>query len=159
MPIRGSIDRIDEQFLEGWAVDDDHPTAKLAFDVLVNDRVIGRFIADSFRQDLKDADIGGGECAFSFAMPPFFGKQDLANLRLRFADSNLFIVLPTPRPAEAAVAPTTSRFGGLWLDRADWMDRLSAKHRAGKLSDAMAVRLFHSPATATPSSRKPSAPG
>jgi hypothetical protein len=142
MPIRGSIDRVDELLIEGWAVDDDHPSTKLAFDVLVNDRVIGRFVADSFRQDLKDADIGAGECAFSFAMPQFFGKQDVANLRLRFADSNLYIVLPTVQPAEAAVAPTASRFGGLWLDRADWMDRLGARHRAGKLSDAMAVRLF-----------------
>lgn len=142
MPIRGSIDRIDELAIEGWAIDDDHVTSKLAFDVLVNDRMIGRFIADGFRQDLKDAEIGDGECAFSFQMPQFFGKQDLPNLRIRFADSNLFLALPAVPAQREMVPATASRFGGLWLDRADWLDRLGQKHRAGQLSDGMAARLF-----------------
>ncbi|MCO6415278.1 phytanoyl-CoA dioxygenase family protein [Siccirubricoccus sp. KC 17139] len=142
MAIRGSIDRLDELLLEGWAVDDDHPETKLAFDVIVNDKVIGRFVADLFRQDLKDAEIADGECAFSFQMPQFFGRQDLANLKIRFADSNLFLTLPTPTSTEELVRPTVSRFGGLWVDRTDFLDKLGLKHRTGKLNDALAARLL-----------------
>jgi len=142
MPIRGGVDRLDERMVEGWAVDDDHPMVKIAFELLVGDRVIGRLVADRFRQDLKDADVGGGECAFSFAMPQFFGKHDLPHVRMRFAESNLFVVLPSVTSATDTVPSTTSRFGGLWLDRADWIDRLAHKHRAGKISDDLATRLF-----------------
>lgn len=142
MAIRGSIDRADELAIEGWAIDEERPTAKLAFDVLVHDQMVGRFVADGFRQDLKDAEIGDGECAFSFPMPQFFGKQDLPNLRIRFAESNLFLALPAI-PAERETVPaTSSRFGGLWLDRADWIDRLGRLHRAGQLPDSLALRLF-----------------
>ncbi|WP_149539758.1 phytanoyl-CoA dioxygenase family protein [Siccirubricoccus phaeus] len=142
MPIRGSIDRLDELLLEGWVLNDDHPESKLAFDVLVNDKVIGRFVADLFRQDLKDADIADGECAFSFQMPQFFGQQDLANLKLRFADSNIFVTLPGATKKEETVRATVSRVGGLWIDRSDFIDQVGAKHRAGTLSDALATRLF-----------------
>ncbi len=142
MPIRGSLDRVDEVRLEGWAIDDDHPATKLTFEVLVGERVIGQFTADLFRQDLKDAEIGDGNCAFSFAMPKFFGRQDLPNLRVRFAGSNFFLTLPTAEKQEQAIPPTVSRFGGLWIDRADWLDRLGAKHRAKEIPDALAARLF-----------------
>lgn len=142
MTIRGSLDRVDEARLEGWAMNDADPAAKLAFDVLVGERVIGHFVADEFRQDLKDAEIADGACAFSFAMPKFFGRQDLPSLRVRFSGSNLFLTAPNPEKREEAISPTVSRFGGLWIDRADWLDRLSAKHRAGEISDALAVRLF-----------------
>ncbi len=142
--IKCSIDRCDEDAVDGWIFDPDQPGTRFSLDVLLAGRMIGGCRADQFRPDLKDAGLGNGDCAFSFTMPADFSVRDLSLIRLRVAGTDL--LLPSPaQPTNATVSPSvqasgrsTSRFGNLWIDRADWIDVLGRKHRAGEMSDDMA---------------------
>ncbi|HWB51431.1 MAG TPA: phytanoyl-CoA dioxygenase family protein [Stellaceae bacterium] len=143
MPIRGSLDRCDDQLIEGWATLVDQPEKKLSLEAVLGDRVVGRFVADRFRADLNEAGIADGECAFSFAMPAFVPKSEIRNLAVRIEGAPLYLRPPAAGPGcGAAVRETVSRFGGLWIDRHDWLDRLAEKYRRGDISDALSARIF-----------------
>jgi hypothetical protein len=110
------------------------------------------------RPDLAAAGFGSGRCAFSYTMPHFLPKGALNKLRLRVTDSAAWILPdantnrgPEPDADEdeaAAVqepAPPrqfVSRFGGLWIDRIDWIDQLAAKDRKGEINEDMSVAIF-----------------
>jgi hypothetical protein len=85
--------------------------------------------------------------AFSLTLPPFLPVAALAGLRVVVAGCGVEMTVPTaaaPQPAAPAAAretTTTSRFGGLWIDRSDFMDRLGLKHRRGEIDDATAMAL------------------
>jgi phytanoyl-CoA hydroxylase len=49
---------------------------------------------------------------------------------------------PPPAGLPEAGGETLSRFGGLWIDRRDWIDRLAEKHRRGEMSDALSELIF-----------------
>ena len=49
---------------------------------------------------------------------------------------------PDASPARPGGGETVSRFGGLWIDRRDWIDILAAKHRSGEISDALSDKIF-----------------
>jgi hypothetical protein len=144
MALKGSLDRCDDELIEGWVTLVDHPEQKLALEALIGDRVIGHFVADRFRPDLKDAGIADGECAFRYEMPGFVPKSEIRNLVVRLAGTPLYLRLPAVRDdgAQPAMRETVSRFGGLWIDRHDWLDRLAEKHRRREISDLLATRLF-----------------
>jgi phytanoyl-CoA hydroxylase len=144
MRIVGSVDRCDERLIEGWLTIADEPATKLALEFVLDGRVIGHAVADQLREDLKEAGLGGGCCAFSFATPTFVPKSQVDHIEVRLLDST--VVLPTPRRAKTTQAQplreTVSQFGGLWIDRHDWLDRLALKHRSGELSDALSAAIF-----------------
>lgn len=143
MPIRGSLDRCDDELIEGWVMLVDQPEKKLSLEAVLADEVIGRFVADQFRADLKEAGVAGGECAFSFAMPAFVPKSEIDNLVVRLEGAPIYLRPPgAPDGVAAPSRETVSRFGGLWIDRRDWLDCLAAKHRRGEISDALSTRLF-----------------
>jgi hypothetical protein len=79
-------------------------------------------------------------------MPAFVPKSDLASIRLRLANSVVF--LDTKRRQSDASKEITqtqaivSRFGGLWIDRHDWLDRLGEKYRAKEISHELSVAIF-----------------
>jgi hypothetical protein len=145
MVLRGSLDRCDDELIEGWVMLVDQPEKKLALEAVLGEQIIGQFIADQPRADLKAAAIGDGECAFSFAMPAFVPKSEIRNLVIRLQGAPLYLQLPAMgggAGARPSTRETISRFGGLWVDRHDWLDNLAAKHRRGEISDALSARLF-----------------
>lgn len=71
MPIRGSLDRCDDELIEGWVMLVDLPEKKLLLEAVLGDQIIGQFVADQFRADLQAAGLGDGACAFSFANARF----------------------------------------------------------------------------------------
>ena len=95
-------------------------------------------------------------------MPHFLPKGALNRIRLRVNDSVAWLLPdantnrgdnpePEEEEEEAAAAPAdaapppqqfVSRFGGLWIDRLDWIDRLAAKHRKGEINDDMSAAIF-----------------
>jgi hypothetical protein len=138
------VDRRDSILIEGWITCPEDPNYKFELEFTLDDAVIGRVTADQFRQDLADAGKAGGHCAFSFEMPPFLPKRDADRVAVRLADSEVFVKGGLPveaRPGDAA-AETVSKFGGLWIDRRDWLDRLAAKHRAEEISDELSLAIF-----------------
>jgi phytanoyl-CoA hydroxylase len=144
--IRGSLDRVDSEFIEGWITCDEAPEVKVILEVWLGDNLLGHAAADRFRPDLAESDIGDGHCAFSFKLPAFIPDSQLNRLRLKLANSDI-VWAPEKLPSvitepEAEAVATPSRFGSLWIDRPDWIDQLAQKVRAGQISDALSVGIF-----------------
>ena len=64
--LRGFIDRITPQVIEGWAQNVEHPEAPVCLDILVGRRLIGQVLANRYREDLQQAGIGSGSHSFRF---------------------------------------------------------------------------------------------
>ena len=65
--LRGFIDRVTPQVIEGWALNADYPEAPVCLDILVGDRLIGQVLANLYREDLEHPGIGTGRHAFAFS--------------------------------------------------------------------------------------------
>ncbi len=89
MQLIGSLDRLDNEIIEGWLTAQNAPHLKIPLEVRLDGEVIGRFTADGFRQDLADAGIGQGTCAFRFEMPAFVPSFSLARLEVAITGSPL----------------------------------------------------------------------
>jgi len=68
-PWRGSLDTVTRQRIEGWAWDERTPDTPLALVILDNGAVIARVLANRYRRDLQEADIGAGRHAFAVHIP------------------------------------------------------------------------------------------
>ena len=146
MQLRGSLDRVDSEFIEGWITCAEAPDLKVVLEVWLGGNLLGHAAADRFRADLAESDIGDGHCAFSFKLPSFIPDSQL-NRNQAEAGQYRLPLAPEKLPAVAAATngtaiATPSRFGGLWIDRPDWIDRLAEKVRAGVISDALSVGIF-----------------
>ena len=137
MGLRSHIDVLDESHIVGWATLDDDPSTKLKIDVLHRGVIIGQCVADKFRPDLKEAGIGDGACAFDFAMPPFLPKSELGQVEVRCGAARLGSNGPPTTEMRAM-----SQFGGLWIDRPDFLDVIGRKCWAGEISEEIAARIF-----------------
>jgi len=145
LQLSGSVDRVDETAIEGWIALCNSPT-KVGLDVLLDGEPIGHCVADQYRQDLEEANIAGGNCAFSFPMPAFVPTGRLNHIKLRISNSPVYLEMPNQAEGEAdtrSAHPTISRFGGLWIDRYDFVDTLAKKHRAGEISDEVSDQITH----------------
>ena len=138
MTLSGRVEHCDEASIKGWAAVADHPGDKLHLDLLYGDTVIGRCVADKFRTDLHDAGIGDCHCGFEFAMPRYFPKSETRRLRIRVQETGEFLLQgnDVTGPRE-----TFSRFGGFWVDRNDFIDRLAFKQQRGEISDQLSVAI------------------
>jgi O-antigen biosynthesis protein len=67
--LAGSIDAVSCLRVSGWARDSLQPDVPLSLLICNNDRLIGRLMANAYRQDLKEARIGNGRFAFDFEFP------------------------------------------------------------------------------------------
>jgi phytanoyl-CoA hydroxylase len=156
--IKGHIDRCDKERLEGWVFSAAEPLKQFTLQIFTGDLLLGETAADRLRPDLQAAGYGSGRCAFSYQMPHFLPKGALKNIRMRITDSIAWMLPdkettrdPDPEPDEEAATepgaapapqPFVSKFGGLWIDRTDWIDRLSTKHRKGEINDDLAMSIF-----------------
>jgi autotransporter-associated beta strand protein len=68
--LRGYIDRVSTRRVEGWAQNAEHPEAPVCLDIFVGGRLVGRVLANRYREDLKQAGIGSGHHSFEFTQPP-----------------------------------------------------------------------------------------
>ena len=67
--LRGYIDRIRATSIAGWAQNSDAPEAPVCLEFFVDGELIGRALANSYREDLKRAGLGSGRHAFTFTPP------------------------------------------------------------------------------------------
>ena len=68
--LRGFVDRHSTSASAGWALDPDHPMAAVCLDVFAGGLLIGRALANRYRDDLDRAGIGNGCHSFEFSLPP-----------------------------------------------------------------------------------------
>jgi len=69
LALRGHIDRVTSDGIEGWAQNSDYPEAPMCLDICVGDRVIGQTLANRYREDLAQAGLGSGHHSFLFVPP------------------------------------------------------------------------------------------
>ena len=77
--MRGHIDHFSRDRIEGWVVDEVDQARPVSLIVTCNDDFAGRFVANRYRGDLKQAGIGDGRHSFKFqfpkAMSPFVAQS------------------------------------------------------------------------------------
>jgi hypothetical protein len=64
--LRGYVDRIEPYSIAGWAQCVDHPEIPLRVEVYFDGRLVGRVLAERYRQDLESANLGSGNHSFEF---------------------------------------------------------------------------------------------
>ncbi len=67
--LRGYLDLISVNSVEGWAQNVDHPEAPVCLDILVGGSLVGQVLANRYREDLERAGMGSGRHSFEFAPP------------------------------------------------------------------------------------------
>jgi glycosyltransferase involved in cell wall biosynthesis len=66
---RGNLDSVTRQRIEGWAWDEGTPKTPMALVILDNGEVIGRVLANRYREDLESAGMGDGRHGFEVVIP------------------------------------------------------------------------------------------
>jgi hypothetical protein len=97
--LRGCVDRVGEQVIEGWAQNPEHAEVPVCLDILVGGRLIGQALANRYRGDLKEAGLGSGRHAFLFRVPAGV-KPSAATLEVRRSLDAMPLRLRHPGPPE-----------------------------------------------------------
>jgi hypothetical protein len=112
--VRGQIDRLDHERIEGWAFEPASPDAPVVVVILANDVEIGRVVADRYRADLRDAGVGDGRHSFSFVPPRGLAADEPLEIAL-YAETgwNLLPGSPLnlkPQNTERRLAPSKPHY-------------------------------------------------
>jgi hypothetical protein len=67
--LRGFVDLVGADLIGGWAQNLDHPEAPVSLDILAGGLLIGRVLANRYREDLAHAGRGSGCHSFAFTPP------------------------------------------------------------------------------------------
>jgi hypothetical protein len=67
--LRGCVDMITSSRVAGWAQNVEHPEAPVCLDIYAGGELIGRTLANRYRQDLERAALGSGCHSFAFTPP------------------------------------------------------------------------------------------
>lgn len=81
--IRGSLDKCDAIGIDGWAFNKIKQGDPLEIEILADGQLIGRVMADKYREDLLAAGFGNGNHSFKIDPPPglFDGNEHLIEAR------------------------------------------------------------------------------
>jgi hypothetical protein len=108
--VTGHLDLCGPELIEGWIFWRSNPDHRLQLQVFLEERLLGGCTADLFRQDLADAGLGDGNCAFSFRLPEDVVMDEPKSVRLRVAGSVLYL-LPDAHTSLPRVAPLPALTG------------------------------------------------
>jgi hypothetical protein len=83
-PLRGHIDVLSRDRLEGWAMDAAHPAEPIELELIAAGRQLGCLLANRYRIDLDRAGQGRGRCGFTADLPELDAgaRASLALIRL-----------------------------------------------------------------------------
>ncbi len=143
--VRGAFERFDRHGISGWITIVGASEMKPLLDIVLDGRTIAQCRAENPREDVKESGFGDGRCEFRFDFPPEISAEDAGRIRVRFTETDLYLGMPEAPPGArkaASEATYSSHFGGLWIDRSDWVDRLAERHRLGLVSNLLAERIF-----------------
>ena len=148
--IRGSIDTITNKHVAGWIYSDGHKEP-LSVEVVINDEVVEKAIANRPRPDLAAAGFGDGKCGFDIRFKNEVGALYLPFVQVRLAATDLelrrwagagfrdyFMALYQRYPRAGRSA---SVYGGFWTDRTDASAVLKGRTDIGTVAAIDANRL------------------
>ncbi len=92
-PLRGYVDVVGPDWVQGWAQCVAAPETPVTMDVLAGGRRVTRVLANLYRPDLREAGLGSGCCAFSARLPA--GLSGKIEVR-RASDQALLPETPQP---------------------------------------------------------------
>jgi hypothetical protein len=92
LDIAGHLDLCGPRLVEGWIFSSRDPARKIRLQVFMDGNLLGECVADRLRADLRDAGMGDGHCAFSFTIPSQSVIMDFSTIRLRVANSVLYLL-------------------------------------------------------------------
>ena len=138
MKVTRHIERCDEEYICGWAFAPEQPKARVQLDILYRDKLIGSCVAEVMREDLAAAGLSDGCCAFTFKMP-VFPKGQMNHISVIVADTGE--VIARGKATLANESETFRPFGGMWIDRPDFLTQLAHKKSAGTISEELSLQL------------------
>jgi GT2 family glycosyltransferase/glycosyltransferase involved in cell wall biosynthesis len=104
--IRSNLEGVKEGCIFGWVHDDLNPSETLRVGIYENGTVLGETVANQHRNDLEDAGVGNGYCAFSMMLPDhiFDGmKHELSVVELESGTTIGSICCEVPAFASSAI--------------------------------------------------------
>jgi hypothetical protein len=104
--LRGYIDLISPHCIAGWAQSVNHPEAPVCLDIYAGDKLIGQVLANRYREDLEQADLGSGRHSFEFAPPAGLAFAPDA-VEVRRSLDGVALVRSAPRTGRKGVAAAT----------------------------------------------------
>ncbi len=90
--LKGHVERLEDGVLVGWVTDATAGAAPVELDVLVDDEIVARTLANRYRADLDQAGLAGGRCAFSVALPA--SAVSLAQIQVRRTNDGARVAMP-----------------------------------------------------------------
>lgn len=82
----GFIDSIRNGILSGWAHNQEHPNP-VKLEIRINLKKVATITANDFREDLKQNNIGDGNCGFHFEIEPYLQREITNRVDVCFADT------------------------------------------------------------------------
>ena len=79
--LRGYVDLVSVNCVEGWAQNIDHPEAPVCLDIYAGGRLIGRTLANRYRADREHSGMGSGHHSFAFTAPDGLTFPDAVEVR------------------------------------------------------------------------------
>lgn len=108
-PLIGFVDQALRSRITGWAIDQAHPNEPVELELTDGDALVMRFVAQMFRQDIADANLGSGCAGFDIALPMALAPDRPHVLRIRRAsDQRELTGSPLEMPALAAFGEARS---------------------------------------------------
>ena len=100
--LQGFVERIEDGLLHGWARNERFPDAPVDLEVLLDDTIVARLLAERYRTDLAVAGLGAGYHSFRLMLPGASPPADLARIKVRRAAHGAVLpVLAQPQRAAA----------------------------------------------------------
>jgi glycosyltransferase involved in cell wall biosynthesis len=126
--LNGSIDSCHSLRVTGWARDHLEPDAAVSLLITNNDKLVGRLLANGYREDLKTAGIGDGRFAFEFSFPQPLAPFETHIIRV-FSEADGVDVPGSPVTLQASQAfdAEVERSLERVLDRCGTTDDIPAK--------------------------------
>jgi len=81
-PMEGSLDRADNQRIEGWVWERDHPNSPVDVEIYEGETRLATIPADVFRPDLLAAHKGNGAHSFSYSNPKASKRAGVHRIRV-----------------------------------------------------------------------------
>jgi len=99
-PLRGVLELVRHDLIEGWAQNEQSPDAPVSLLILDNGVTVAQVVADRYRHDLAQAGIGDGRHSFSLAIPGGLGPDTRHLIRVQRVEDGCEL-LQSPRVVEA----------------------------------------------------------
>ena len=142
--LEGEIEVLDEDFIEGWALDRSNPDLRLELQVTVDDAVVAIVMPDRFRRDLQDTYGGAGVYGFRTGLP--FGTSSApsrnARVEVREVLSQRRLAFRLLRRNDQARVDDLVRMGGLLEDVRAKLQAIEDHIPAARIATSFSVRSY-----------------